>query len=241
MKVSDYVVVTIDRLPKGYVFTYEDFLTKVDKKEAIIKTLNRLAASGKIAKLSKGKFFKSEQTPFGSIAPDKYQIVKDLLVENGKTVGYLTGHSIYDQLGLTTQISNTIQIGRNNVRASFKRERYTISFIKQKNTITKKNVPLLQILDALRFIKRIPDTTINSSTKRISEIISALSKANELKIAKLAMKYPPATRALLGAVLEKSNRRSALKTLAASLNPVTKYRLSIDAEVLPTAVNWNII
>lgn len=48
---------------------------------------------------------------------------KDLLEENGKIIGYLTGLSIYNQLGLTTQVSNTLQIGKNQIRPSFKRER----------------------------------------------------------------------------------------------------------------------
>jgi hypothetical protein len=42
-------------LPIGYVFTYVDFGISVDNKEAVIKALNRMVASGKIAKLSKGK------------------------------------------------------------------------------------------------------------------------------------------------------------------------------------------
>jgi len=73
----------------------------------------------------------------------------------GKITGYITGYSIYNQLGLTTQVGNTIQIGKNQVRPGFKRGRYTISFIRQKNTITKANIPLLQLLDAIRYIKKI--------------------------------------------------------------------------------------
>ena len=36
MKTSEYISFTIDRLPKGYLFTYADFTTEVNKKEAII-------------------------------------------------------------------------------------------------------------------------------------------------------------------------------------------------------------
>jgi len=36
MKTSDYIAFTIDRLPKGYVFTYSDFTTEENKKEAVI-------------------------------------------------------------------------------------------------------------------------------------------------------------------------------------------------------------
>lgn len=50
--------------------------------------------SGKISKLDKGKYFKPEKTPFGILQPNQEQIVKDLLDEDGKTVGYLTGYSI---------------------------------------------------------------------------------------------------------------------------------------------------
>lgn len=49
MKTTDYVSYTIDRFPKGFVFTYDDFISEVNKKEAVIKALNRMAASGKIA------------------------------------------------------------------------------------------------------------------------------------------------------------------------------------------------
>ena len=163
MNIAEYIRNRIDRLPKGYIFTYEDFDADVKKKEAIVKALNRMVESGKISKLAKGKYFKPEKTPFGILQPSQEQIVKDLLDEDGKTVGYLTGYSVYNKLGLTTQVSNVIQIGKNETRPKFKRERYTISFIKQKNTITKKNIPLLQILDSIKYIKKIPDTNTKTS------------------------------------------------------------------------------
>lgn len=241
MKTSEYISFTIDRLPKGYVFTYADFTTEVNQKEAVIKALNRMVASGKIAKLSKGKYYKPENTPFGKLQPKQAQIVKDLLEENGKIIAYLTGYSIYNQLGLTTQLSNTIQIGKNQVRPSFKRERYTIAFIKQKNTITKENIPLLQILDAIRYIKKIPDTNIESSCKRFLAIIKKLNEKETNTMVRLALKYPPATRALLGALLEQIRQGKAAEPLFKSLNPITKYKLTGAAKALSTTEKWNII
>lgn len=149
IKTINYIELTIDRLPKGYVFSYADCITEVNKKEAVIKALNRMAASGKIAKLSKGKFYKPEETPFGNLLPTQRQVVKDLLEENGKTIGYLTGYSIYNQLGLTNQVSNTA-----------------------------------------------------SSCKILLAIIRSLSDKYIKKLVRLALKYPPATRALLGALLD---------------------------------------
>ncbi|MFN8415450.1 MAG: DUF6088 family protein [Cytophagaceae bacterium] len=241
MKVAEYISFTIDRLPKGYVFTYEDFITEVNNKEAVIKALNRMVVSGKIDKLSKGKYYKPENTPFGNLLPNQEQVVKDLLEENGKITGYLTGYSIYSQLGLTTQVSNTIQIGKNQVRPSFKRERYTISFIKQKNTITKENIPLLQFLDAIRYIKKIPDTKIETSCKRFLAIVTAFTDNETNTLVRLALKYPPATRALLGALLQQLQRDNATEALFKSLNPITKYKLSGAGKALSTTQKWNIV
>lgn len=241
MKVTDNIRVTIDRLPKGYVFTYEDFGIRVERKEAIIKALNRMADAGKISKLSKGKYFKPENTPFGMLQPNQEQIVKDLLEEAGKVVGYLTGYSIYNRLGLTTQVSNVIQIGKNQTRPKFKRERYTISFINQKNIITKKNIPLLQILDAIKYIKKIPDTTVALACLRFLELLKKLNLDDKKEIIRLSLKYPPSTRALLGALLDELQEEALIQTLKNSLNAISKYKLSNVNEVLSKSADWNII
>lgn len=240
MSAAKYLMNKIDRFPKGYVFTYRDFDADVQKKEAVIKALNRMVAAGKISKLSKGKFYKPESTQFGELQPDRKQIVKDLLEENGKITGYLTGLSIYNQLVLTTQVSNALQIGKNQIRPSFKRERYTIAFILQRNTITRENIPMLQILDAIRYIKKIPDTTIESSCKRFLAILKTIPDDGTKSLVRLALKYPPATRALLGALLDQLRKTDLTDRLLRSLNPITKYKLKGAAQVLSTTAKWNI-
>lgn len=241
MKVVDYIASKIDRFPGGHVFTYGDFIDDVNSREAVIKALNRMVDSGKIAKLSKGKYYKPETTPFGTLQPPQEQVVKDLLKDKDKVTGYLTGYSIYNRLGLTTQVGNIIQIGKNETRPSFKRGRYTIAFVRQKNTITKENIPFLQILDAMRYIKKIPDTTVQNSVKRLLAIVEDLSEDGENKLVRLAMKYPPSTRALLGAMLEALQRDSSAEQLYKTLNPITKYQLEDVSRLLPNLAKWNIV
>jgi len=242
MKTSEYIEDKINKLPKGYVFTYMDFMNEVTRREAIIKHLNRMAASGKINKLSKGKYFKPQETVFGTLLPDQNQIVKDLLEEDGKLVGYITGYSVYNSLGLTTQVSSTIQIGKREIRPSFKRGRFRISFIKQKNTINKENIPLLRLLDAIRYIKKIPDTTIEKSCIRLMALLRELKIGEQIKLIKLAFKYSPSTRALLGALLREIGCRAEteIRDLQDSLNPITVYHLDISEKVLSNAKYWNI-
>ncbi len=240
MKTSEYIGLTINKLPKGYIFTYSNFISEVNRKEAVIKALNRMADSGKIQKLSKGKFYKPETSVFGNLKPTQAQVVKDLLDDDGKPTGYLTGYRIFNQLGLTTQVSNTIQIGKNEIRPAFKRELYTIAFIKQKNTITKENIPFLQLLDAIRYIKKIPDANNTSACIRLIAILRDYKDQDKLTLVKLSLKYPPATRALLGALLEETQNSSITVPLRKSLNPITVYKLPGVNNVLPNAINWNI-
>jgi hypothetical protein len=199
-----------------------------------------MAASGKIAKVAKGKFYKPETTVFGKLQPNQAQVVKDLLEKDGKPIGYLTGYSIYNLLILTTQVSNAIQIGKNEIRPSILRGYYKISFIKQKNTITKENIPLLQILDAIRYIKKIPDTDAVSACKRFLGIIKDLQEKDKTALVRLALKYPPATRALLGVLLEETGNGKLTGSLKKSLNPITVYKLTGINKLLPAAEKWNI-
>lgn len=240
MKVTDYLRDRINNFPKGYVFTYEDFITEANKREAVIKTLNRMVKDDQIAKLSKGKFYKPEQTPFGQLLPDQRQIVKDYLEKEGRVlIGYLTGYSIYNQLGLSTQVSNVIQIGTANWRPSITRDRYKIVFVKQKNSITKENIPLLQILDAIKNIKKIPDATMAQSCKRFMAILKVLPETQLKTIMRLALKYPPSTRALLGAMLDEIKVDTTI--LLKSLNSITTYKIGAGLNILPNAEKWNIV
>lgn len=239
MKPTDTIQDKINRLPKGYIFTYKDFIEEVNISfEAIVKYLNRLAQSNKISKLSKGKFYKPEKTVFGILNPEPKQVVKDLLTENGNLIGYLTGISVFSELGLTTQLGFEIQIGRNTPKPFINRKPYRISFILQKNTITADNIKHLQLLDALRLIKKIPDTTIVKSSKILQRKLNTYSSDDLKRIQRLALKYPPNTRALLGCLLENNVDTSILKN---SLNPATKYPFTGLKNEFTNAINWNII
>lgn len=239
MKATDIIKSKIASLPKGFVFAYSDIIYDETKREATIKALNRMVSSGKLGKLEKGKFYKPEVTVFGTLQPDLSEVVKDLLESNGKVTGYLTGLTMYSQLGLTTQISNVIEIGRNDIRPTIKRGRYTISFIRQKNLITKGNIPLLQILDAVRYIKKIPDTSLVNAIKRLVAIIKPLSPKDQQKMVELALKYPPSTRAILGFIFETTENICFTEPLRKTLNPITTYKLGITKE-WPSAEKWNI-
>jgi hypothetical protein len=58
--------------------------------------------------------------------------------------------------------------------------------LKQENTITKETVPLLRLLNYLRFFKTIPDTTTDKACQRMLQLLKELDKHQVVKIKKLA-------------------------------------------------------
>ena len=210
----------IDRFAEGYIFTYADFNVDAGKESALKIALYRLVKSGKIKRLSKGRFYKPKPGIVKNLKPNEYEIVKDLLIDGNKTIGYITGYSIFNSLKLTTQVPNVIQIGTNFDKKGIKRNVYSIKFVRQWNKITKANIPLLQLLDCIRFIKSIPDTTIANSLNRITVLLKELSELENNNRIDLAINYPPSTRALTGAIFEQlgylESANILLKTLKSS-------------------------
>jgi len=231
---------SINRFPFGFVFTPSDFPIDINKQASVNRILNNMVVAGEIRRLSKGRFYKPKMTEFGELPPDTYQIVKDLIEKNGKVIGYITGYSAFNDLGLTTQIPFALQIGVRNEKKAIKRDVYRISFIKQQNAITKENIPLFRLLDCLRFFKIIPDTMPDGACKRLLYLFSQLDEIQIAKTKRLSLKYNPSTIALLGAILETLNNNEDTKILLNKLNPQTSYKLGISEKVLPNQQKWYI-
>ncbi len=240
MRTTAEILSVIDTYKEGYVFTYVELGFEPEKTNAVIIALNRLVKEGKLRKLSKGRYYKPQKSVFGELKPDSFEVVKDLLQKDKIVIGYLTGFSVFNSLFLTTQVSNTLQIGCNNEKKAITRGMYKIRFIKQANRITEDNITLLQILDCIRFIKDIPDTNQNQSCIRFIAIIKELTPGRLDKLKNLVLKYNASTRALTGAIIDLIENDSGTQIIFESLNPVTTYDFSISAQTLPTKDKWRI-
>lgn len=240
MKVTELLKDKIIGFPEGFVFSYDDFGIDADKESAFKKAMSRLIKSGTIERLSKGRFYKPKKGIINNLRPDEYEIVKDLLVENGTPIGYITGLGIFNRLGLTTQMSNIIQIGANFDKKQLQRGKYTIKFIRQRNLINRNNIYLLQLLDCIRFIKSIPDTTVNQSFDRLVFLVDELSEKDINKFTELALKYPPSARALTGAILEKLEFNNLSDRLLKSLKSTTHFDIDLSGARIKDKQKWKI-
>jgi len=134
------------RMTPDIVFTYRDLGYPPIDSGNVIRKLNRMVESGVLMKLSKGRYYKPKNSIFGQLRPRQEEIVKDLLWRDGRPIGYLTGYSVFNQLGLTTQISNIIEIGSKIRRNKKQRGMYEIRFVLQPNEINSRNIPFFKFL-----------------------------------------------------------------------------------------------
>jgi len=239
MVIGEDIKKKISDTPDGVVLTIGDFNVDMQYQGALVKALNRLVDQGTLQRLSKGKYYKPRKTIFGTLKPVPEEITKDFLEKNGKLVGYITGNRAFASMGLTTQITSSLLIGTNRYRHPLTRGDYAISFLQQHNPITEENIPLLRILDALKFIKDIPASSPDSVVTQLGGTIRALSRTEQKRLTELAEKYTAYVRALLGAIMEQNSLDARL--LKNSLNGTTNYKLPISEQALPNKKNWNIL
>lgn len=231
----------IKALPEGKTFGYDDLGIAKEDYSTAAKALERLQKKALIKKVSKGVFYKPEQTVFGELKPDYSEQLRHYLFENGKRVAYETGTSLYNRLGLTTQMAFRIKIASRGKRITINRGSLKADAVKSYAEVTDSNYETLGLLDAFKDIKRIPDCSVAQAVRRVIAIVKGLNEKQTQTLLKYALVYPPRVRALVGAVLENTKENvKNLEKLKESLNPLTTFKLGLKETNLPTKHNWYI-
>lgn len=242
MNLSTQIEKQIGRFPEGKTFGYSDLEICREDYQSVAKIMERLQNKGLIKKMSNGVFYKPVITAFGELKPDYNEQLRPFLFENGKRITYVTGTYLYNQLGLTTQLAVRVKIASRSKRISINREALKADAVKSYAEVTESNYTVLGFLDALKDIRKIPDTTVQNSVRILSAKIAKMDEKEIARMIKYALMYPPRVRALLGAILENMGKPDNITTpLLNSINPLTKIDLGLSEVDLPTVENWNIV
>lgn len=231
----------INQFPEGETFGYAELRIAKNAYPSAAKVLERLQKKGEIKKVSKGVFYKPKNTLFGELQPDYNEQLHPYLFENGKRIAYVTGTSLYNSLGLTTQVAYRIKIACRGKRIRIDRGSLKASPVKSYVEVTDNNYKVLGLLDAFKDIKQIPDCSTTKAIRRLSSIIKDMASGQIRYLIKYALVYPPRVRASVGAVLENSGyENEELENLKESLNPLTTIKLGVNKNELPNKKNWYI-
>jgi len=239
MNVAQRIERTIAGMQDGTVFKYQELGIASNEYSAAAKAIERLKKKGVVDSASAGVFYKPKKTVFGTLKPSEEELIKPYLYENNKRIAYITGTALYNRMGLTTQVPQNISIASRDKRVITRIGNIQVRPVKSYVDVTDKNYPLLELLDALKDLKIIPDMDRNRAASNLIGQFGATPDKREL--VKLALRYPPRVRALTGAILEQVGLKEITAPLQKSINPLSAYNYGISKDVLPTLTNWNIL
>ncbi|KOO59967.1 hypothetical protein WH43_01185 [Rheinheimera sp. KL1] len=242
MTIAQSVYKQIEKIKPGKLFSYQDISVYAEHSEAVVKAVNRNADKLGLMKVKKGLFYKAEFGRFGPMAPQENEIIQYFTKHKSKIVGYITGPALYYQWGLTTQVPVEINIAtaaKKNEKANFFGLRVSTLPARYKN-ISEKNTELLQFLDILNNIERIPDSNVDYVSNKLSSRLIKFSDESikDLEhIAKVA--YSERTKALLGTFFEHYLSYFS-KELHSSLNPSSTYLFSNSTKMRNAQKHWHL-
>ena len=240
MKVAEKIETSINKMVDGTTFKYQGLNIAPDEYPAAAKAIERLIKKGLINRASTGVFYKPKKTVFGNLKPMEEELLKPYLFDDGKRIAYITGTSLYNRMGLTTQVPKNIRVASRSKRIVTKVGSIQVKPVKSYLDVTNDNYYLMELLDVLKDFKIIPDTEKKQVIKFMLQKIKNLSNREKKEFVEIALKYPPRVRAFAGAILNEINFVKPVEDLKKSINPLTIYEFGLNKKQLSTIEYWNI-
>lgn len=228
----------INRIPPGQVFSARTI--NAEEAPCVRTIFSRLEDKGSIKRLegAQGLYYVPTEGILGPRKPSRGSIIKALLTD--KKSGYRTGLSLYNLLGLTTQVPGNVTIASNRAPRKVKVGNLDVEYRKARAPVTKSNTKLLQYLDVLQDIKLIPDTNPSEVVSSMNKRIGKLEPKELQAMLKLSRYYSKRVQALLGAILENNGNSDLSAKLKDVLKTGSVFNIKFNDSALPTKNNWNI-
>ena len=117
------------------------------------KTLERMCKKGFLVHLTKGLYYRPKNTRFGTVPISEKDIVDHYIKDNQ---GIVVGYRLYNQKGLTTQISKRVEILSSAVPGK-KKNIHNVYVININISLTPETIPIIETLEILQNYKSIED------------------------------------------------------------------------------------
>ena len=240
MSIAATVNQTIDKIPPGKVFDYKVFPQYLNAPDAVIRAVGRRVEKQQLKRVEKGLFFRPKQGILGEVPLSDGERLRACLFKNGRRIGYITGSALYNRLGLSTQVPKTITVASNRAAQTKDFGTVRVKLVPTRAPVNDSTVPLLEILDVLRNVKKVQDADVGKVLQIVAQSLAKLAPAESRKLQRLSLEYyNAATRALLGVLLSR-NKIEILPALGASINPTTRFEIGLDPDEWAEARAWNI-
>lgn len=166
-----------DYLLEKYGFNEPILTTEIQyrdySKPWLYKEINRLVKDGKLMKFDKGICYIPKDTPFGKSILDPNKVIEKKYINDGSDViGYYSGISFLNMIGMSSQVANRIEIYTNKETSKFREVsvgRQRVILRRARVNITEKNAPVLSLLEMMNFVS--PDFFGDEEKKLAAEYV----------------------------------------------------------------------
>ena len=181
------------------------------------KTLERMCKKGFLVHLTKGLYYRPKNTRFGTVPISEKDIVDHYIKDNQ---GIVVGYRLYNQKGLTTQISKRVEILSSAVPGK-KKNIHNVYVMNINISLTPETIPIIETLEILQNYKSIEDINNTALAAYMKEF--AIEYSDEATVYVLKnRKYKKSTIAFLERFL---NYFKVENTLNQLLSPLSSYNI----------------
>lgn len=150
-----------------------DIVFKNYSRPWVMKQLKSLCEDGKLIRFEKGIYYIPTDTVFGKSILNPRKVIEKKYINDGEnTIGYYSGITFQNQLKLTTQMPNVIEIYTNNETTNVREimvGKQKVILRKARTRINSTNVAVLSFLEMMNDI--MPRTLDGEKKNRITEYI----------------------------------------------------------------------
>lgn len=193
------------------------------------KSIERMMKKGELDKVAKGVYCRPKVTKFGKISAGEENILNYYIGKENYT-GVVVGYRLYNNYGITTQVSNTVKV-YSNVLDEENKVIKNIEIKKINMSVNLKNKKAIEKLEILENYNEIEDIDRNQFRYFLRTITEEYSDEVFINVLK-NMKYKKRTIAYLESIL---NSRGVKNTLSQFLNKTSKYKIPAVEEFYETS------
>jgi len=136
----------------------------------INKEIHNLCMSGELARYEKGIYYIPTRTALGISVLNPQKVIEKKYINDGTTrIGYYSGMTFLNKLGLTTQMPNVIELYTNQETSRVREVavgNQKVLLRRARIAVTEKNAAILSLLELMNFV---PDGFFDDRRRKIVE------------------------------------------------------------------------
>ena len=163
----------LDRLTEDFGCNEPILLDEIDcggySRPWLFKELNELCRIGKLVRFDRGIYYIPTETAFGASLLDPRKVIEKKYVKDSSgCYGYYSGATFLNQLGLSTQMPNTIEVCTNNEKTRSRElaiGKQRVILRRARSKITAKNAAVLSFLELMN---EVPASYFSEGRKKLT-------------------------------------------------------------------------